>query len=281
MTPHTERARRRSQLAFPWDASRDPALHESVPVPLTTTSRSVVLCGSFRRDPTLLRREFEELRALGCTVLSPLNVDIDREIDGFVFMRGETGFTPDAIEDRHLRAIEAAEFVWLHAPDGYVGLSAALEVGFARSAGVPVFSSQRVRDQTVGHFVTTVESPAAVVTALRGGMVVPPTSMRAFQYYYRRAAIRRGYVGEGALECVLLMLEEVGELARAIRKERNIARHHGSQNSVASEELADVFLYVIHMANTLGVDLADVVRTKDLRNEHRFLERVAGHGKRR
>jgi NTP pyrophosphatase (non-canonical NTP hydrolase) len=244
------------------------------------TRCNVVLCGSFRRDPPRLRETFEQLHAAGCAVLSPGNVDIEAQVDGFVFMRGETFFTPESIEQRHLRAIDAAEFVWLHAPEGYVGLSGSMEIGYARAAGIPIFSSDPISDPTLAQFVRTVASPADVVRAVATGAVTPPGSMRAFQHYYRRAAIRRGYAGEGALECVLLMLEEVGELARAVRKERALARHHGASHSSIAEELADVFLYVIHMANTLDIDLEEVVRAKDLRNEHRFIARMLKDGER-
>ncbi len=35
-------------------------------------------------------------------------------------MRSEALQTPDKIEDRHLDAIQHADFVWFFAPDGYV-----------------------------------------------------------------------------------------------------------------------------------------------------------------
>jgi NTP pyrophosphatase (non-canonical NTP hydrolase) len=67
------------------------------------------------------------------------------------------------------------------------------------------------------------------------------------------------------------MVEEVGELARALRKREKLARH-GSYGGVnESHELADVFLYIVHMANVLGVDLADVVRDKEALNLAKFV----------
>jgi NTP pyrophosphatase (non-canonical NTP hydrolase) len=185
-------------------------------------------------------------------------------------MRGESTETPDVIETRHLDAIQAAEFIWLHSPDGYVGLSAALEVGFARSCGVPVYSATKPKDTTVSQFVTVVPRVRDAALLSKSESPNVPTSISSFQHYYRRAAIRRGYDTEDAQQCLLLMVEEVGELARAIRKREGLTRHHADAPTEGLE-LADVFLYVIHMANTLGLDLASAVRAKEAINVARFL----------
>lgn len=48
----------------------------------------VVISGSYRKDFGSLRLVFEEFRDLGCKILSPSNVSIVSEQDGFVYMRG-------------------------------------------------------------------------------------------------------------------------------------------------------------------------------------------------
>jgi NTP pyrophosphatase (non-canonical NTP hydrolase) len=240
------------------------------------TSAVVTLCGSFRKDAKGLTDAFQQLKDLRCRVLSPTSTGIELEKDGFVYMRGETADAPEAIEQRHLRAIQKSEFVWLHAPDGYVGLSAALEVGFACASGIPVFASQPIRDRTVAEFVKVVRSPAE---AIERSLVAPatPSSLPAFQNYYRRMAVTRGYSSEDANQCLLLMVEEVGELARALRKRSKLTRHHGTSAAEAAE-LADVFLYVVHLANILQLDLDGAVRTKEKVNHERFLKFLKGHG---
>lgn len=67
------------------------------------------------------------------------------------------------------------------------------------------------------------------------------------------------------------MIEEVGELARAIRKREKLIRHGPSGRVNESQELADVFMYVIHMANILGLDLGSAVRDKELLNITKFV----------
>lgn len=232
----------------------------------------VVLSGSFRRDIEGLQRIHQELSDLGFNVLSPSEVAPSREVDGFVFMKGEEAETPERIERKHLEAIQRATFVWLHAPEGYVGLSAALEVGFAHAQGIPVFCRTPLSDITLSRFVQNVESGAAVLNLIRNQKLpIPTPNVSAFQRYYKRVASQRGYERESAQNCLLLMVEEVGELARAIRKREKLVRHGSSGRINESDELADIFLYVIHMANILGLDLGSAVQEKEELNLAKFL----------
>jgi NTP pyrophosphatase (non-canonical NTP hydrolase) len=254
-TPHVQR---RPRLASGWE---------------------VVLSGSFRRDIEGLRRAHEELLDLGCTVLSPARVDPVSETDGFVFMKGEETESPERLEIKHLEAIQKASFVWLHAPDGYVGLSAALEVGFAHAQGIPIFSRVPISDPTLAAFVEQVPSVTDALTVLGDHRLPPPKpNLASFQRYYKRVATQRGYERESAQNCLLLMVEELGELAREIRKREKLVRHGPSSKVGEAQELADVFLYVIHMANILGLDLGSAVREKEQINIAKFVKsRHASH----
>jgi NTP pyrophosphatase (non-canonical NTP hydrolase) len=233
----------------------------------------IVLSGTYRKDVENLKHTYEEFKDLGCTILSPTNVSVVSEVDGFVYMKGEETETPDKIEGRHLKAIQKANFVWLHAPDGYVGPTAALEVGFANAAGVPVFAQQAPKDKVLRSFVRLVDSPSAMVRTWPQHPDPPVPALKAFQEYYKRAALQRGYSSEGPKECLLLMVEEVGELARAIRKREKLVRHGAYDSSSEAHELADVFLYVVHMANVLGLDLGGIVQEKEFVNVEKFLAR--------
>lgn len=233
----------------------------------------VVLSGSFRKDLPGLRQDFDELRDLGFRILSPHNTNAVSEEDGFVFMQGEEAATPEAIEWRHLDAIRRSSFVWLHAPEGYVGPSAALEVGFARACGIPVYSRSAPNELVLQQMVRIVTSPRDLLAGLSRHPEPPLPAVQPFQSYYARAAIRRGYEKETAQDTLLLMLEEFGELARAVRKRQKLRRDGKKVGSNEQQELADVFIYVIHMANVLGFDLADAVQRKEQLNIEKFLER--------
>jgi len=99
-----------------------------------------VLCGSYTRDRAGLFRVYDELVTTGCQVLSPRRMQFDNA--AFVRDTAEQGISSRAIEDWHLSAICKADFVMIYAPDGYVGLSAAMEIGFATAQNVQFFRAQ-------------------------------------------------------------------------------------------------------------------------------------------
>lgn len=68
-------------------------------------------------------------------------------------------------------------------------------------------------------------------------------------------------------EMFVLLTEEVGELAKEVRK----AWKHGDDATRASAaaEMADVFLYLADLANSFGIDLETAVRDKVAFNDAR------------
>ncbi len=237
---------------------------------------AVVISGSFRKDTAGLVALHERFLDLQCDILSPTNVDIRYEEDGFVYMRGEETQTPESLERRHLDAIEKADLVWLHAPDGYVGLSTSLEIGYATAIGTPVFCQVALQDPVLRTMVRTVVRPDDLIPLrLATPANVPKPAIGRFQNYYRKVAVQRGYERESAQNCLLLMVEEVGELARGLRRDQKLTRHHTS-DSESLKELADVFIYVIHMANILNADLGEIVKDKETTNWNRFLQKPNG-----
>jgi NTP pyrophosphatase (non-canonical NTP hydrolase) len=223
---------------------------------------SAVICGSFRRDPTALTTEFSELQRAGCTVLSPADLDFVGEVDGFVYRASELGRATVDVERHHLEAMRAADLVWLHCPDGYVGSSAAMELGFARALGVRVFAQQKPRDVTLADLVVACDSPGAAVSQVRNELgPVPADALSALQGYYSRAAARRGWSGETPEQTIELLRGEVEELGEALESEPTAS---------TALELADVQLYLVHLANALALDLGAAVRDKERINAERF-----------
>jgi NTP pyrophosphatase (non-canonical NTP hydrolase) len=224
-----------------------------------------VLCGTFRRDPSGLRDELEHLRSR-YRVIAPTSVDFASSEDGFVRLVEEKEDDATTIENRHLAAIRKADFVWLFCPSGYVGTSAAMEIGFAHSAGVPIFATEVPTDPVLRGMVDVVPSIDRVAETIQPS---PGQGLATLQEYYRRAAERRGWANESARDTLLLLTEELGELARAVRKEAGLARDGAYGPSGAAEEMADVQLYLVHLASALGVDLAEAVTAKEAANSIR------------
>lgn len=228
-----------------------------------------VLCGTFRRDRAGLQQAYDELRAAACVIVSPPSLAFVDDIDGFVVTRDEIDQPPAAVEARHIEAIRGADFVWLHLPHGYIGPSAALEVGIAHTLSVPIYAARAPKDVALSQFVTVVATPATAVELSRASIRTPAGPLRDLQEYYGRMAALRGFSRESPQDTMLLLTEEVGELARAIRKRVQLARADQSPGDPGAE-LADVQLYVLHLANVIGVDLAQAVVAKELVNHARY-----------
>jgi nucleoside 2-deoxyribosyltransferase len=118
----------------------------------------VVICGSYHKDPAGLRRIFRELEATGCRILSPLSVKFEDMDQTVVRLPSEQAFTIDQLEKFHLRAIEEADFIWLHAPNGYVGVSGAYELGYASALGKPVYAKVAPIDEMLACQVVVIAS---------------------------------------------------------------------------------------------------------------------------
>ncbi len=239
--------------------------------PRTEARWSVALCGSFRRDRAGLKRDYDDLVVAGCRVLSPVDVNWCAERDGFVLAAHEVDDDPSSVEEAHLCAMRTADFVWLYAPDGYVGRSASMELGYAHALGLRIFARTLPDDVTLAALVTRVESVEAAMSSSAEATTAPALGLDALQRYYERAAVARGWADETAQECLALLTEELGELFRAMRKE-------GGDSAAAALEMADIQLYLMHLANITGIDLGEAVVEKEQINAVRFgpaLSRVA------
>lgn len=236
---------------------------------------TAVLCGSFHRDPAGLRTAFASLSQY-FELLSPRDVDFVDPAAEFVRLRDEVNDDPVAIEDGHLLALRRADFVWLHAPDGYAGTSAAMEIGEAAAVGIPILCSTPPSDPILASKVIVVESPEVVSAELLETISDPGSGLNRLQRYYDVVARRRGWSDESARDTVLLLTEELGELARAVRRLEGMARHQSDSAADVGAELADVQLYLVHLANGLGLDLSAAVTAKERVNASRFQQsRVA------
>lgn len=258
------RERKRVILTYMSLTPIEMATAEAHPTPLTA-----VLCGSFRRDRDGLAESYRRLRE-HTQLLSPAGLDFLDSDAEFVRLPDEADETVGTVEGRHLAAITAADYVWLHAPDGYVGRSASFEVGHAQALGIPILSDRAPTDAALAAFVTVVGGPEDVPAALRA---LPGHGLRALQTYYGRVAARRGWESETAQDTLLLLTEELGELARAVRRASGIARDGEWSSDTIAAEIADVQLYVVHLANVLGVDLAAAVTAKEAINAARATRR--------
>ena len=90
-------------------------------------------------------------------------------------------------------------------------------------------------------------------------------TLRGLQAYIKgkdhRPDLRQGYF--------LKLIEEVGELAEVIRKDRRLAES-GDIKGTIEEELYDVLYYVAALANVYEIDLERCAQLKEALNDRKY-----------
>jgi len=124
---------------------------------------TATVSGSFHRHMDAIAEAVTALSELGVRVLSPAEPRIVASIDGFLFVASDRLRSVRLVQDRHLESIRASAFLWLVAPDGYVGQSASMELGFAVANEVPVYCQNTLPDLTLRQYVKVTPSMAEAV----------------------------------------------------------------------------------------------------------------------
>lgn len=75
----------------------------------------------------------EKLEARGTKVLSPRFTEPKNPGEKFVVFAGEEGLSPLELERHHLDSISKSDALIVCDPEGYVGASELLEIGFANA----------------------------------------------------------------------------------------------------------------------------------------------------
>lgn len=225
------------------------------------------ISGSFRRFFQDVYAKMQECTDAGIVILSPRRGKVTHEVTGFVFLDGDTG-GPEDIETRHLQCISRSDFLYVVNPGGYIGPSATLEVGYAIASSVPVFCSEVPSEPILSAFVQVEPDILRMKQNLsrkRPFEVPRNADLSTLQSYIRRMVQLRGFGQETLRDVVLLLVEEVGELAKAVRSEIGLKMseaNRGPSKSIA-HELADCLIYILDVANLAGVDLESALREKE------------------
>jgi hypothetical protein len=119
---------------------------------------TATVSGSFHRHMEAITSAVRELAMRSIRVLSPADPRVVAAQGEFLFVASDRVRSVRLVQDRHLESIRAANFLWLVCPDGYVGQSASMEVGFAAAVGVPIFATYAPGDLTLREYVTVVPS---------------------------------------------------------------------------------------------------------------------------
>lgn len=94
-------------------------------------------------------------------------------------------------------------------------------------------------------------------------------SLNEIQSYIREIIRIRGFSEQRVQDKMLLLLEETGELAKAIRKtlpEASIDYEKIENYTDIEEEIADVFIVLVSICNRLNINLYDAIKKKEEKN---------------
>ncbi len=88
------------------------------------------------------------------------------------------------------------------------------------------------------------------------------------QRYVREMVSERGFT-DNTEQKFMMLIEEVGELAKASRKNVGMKLASDASKQDVSAEAADVFIVLLGLCNLLDVDLEQAFRDKEDRNKQR------------
>jgi len=97
-------------------------------------------------------------------------------------------------------------------------------------------------------------------------------ALRRIQDYIWQMNIDRGFNTEDPAKKMLMLTEEVGEVAKAakaVRKLSGLKFDKSTSQSDLAEEIADVFIVLLGLAGTTGVDVAQALKFKEEKNSKR------------
>lgn len=241
----------------------------------TETSISATISGSFNKYLDQIKEKILEFEHEGIKVLSPKPSRQVSLSSGFVVLESDKE-VPQEIELSHLKAISQSDFLYVVNPKGYIGKSVALEIGYALSRSIPVYSLEHPRDYVFSFFVRPEKSVRAIKQSLTNMQsetfpAKKSPTLTDLQDYVRRMVKRCGFEEETMEDVMILFIEEVGELARAIRIFTGLkaSRKHMDGYESLREELADCLIYLIDLANMANIEFEDALREKEKINSRR------------
>ena len=182
---------------------------------------TATVSGSFHRHMEAITSAVRELATLSVRVLSPADPRVVAAQGEFLFVASDRVRSVRLVQDRHLESIRAANFLWLVCPDGYVGQSASMEVGFAAAAGVPIFATHAPYDLTLREYVTIVPTLSEALRRVEasprprhpeGVLIDPHASIEKAHYILERieAALTSQYSSPEPGEIVYGGVAELG-----------------------------------------------------------------------
>ncbi len=137
--------------------------------PSDTTTIRCVLHGSFRKHFSEIVRIHRLFTKAGLHVLAPTDTEIVAGKDGFAYLASDAVTDPRQVELLYLHNLKKLGrdgFSYFVNPDGYLGSSAAYELGIAQTTNVPTYFLEKPVDHPVYYPKSMVFPPEQLVSYL-------------------------------------------------------------------------------------------------------------------
>jgi NTP pyrophosphatase (non-canonical NTP hydrolase) len=95
-------------------------------------------------------------------------------------------------------------------------------------------------------------------------------SLKKLQEYVRQMNTERGFNTKDASKKLVMLMEEVGELAKAVRQSVGLKFSDTTKHTELAEELADVQIVLLGLASLTGIDMYEAIVKKEEKNQKRI-----------
>ena len=138
----------------------------------------------------------------------------------------------------------------------------------------PVYCLEQPAESLFSAFITVAtgnELKDLLLEKKKNPQLTPQASLQEIQQHMHEMTKKRGFEDETASDTMLLMVEEVGELAKALRKQQGLKvdLERIEKISQVADEIADIFIYLLILSDQLGVNLFDAFSMKEQKNNQR------------
>jgi len=95
-------------------------------------------------------------------------------------------------------------------------------------------------------------------------------TLSELQAYVQSKAVERGFNLTDPSKKLVMLMEEVGELAKAIRGVVGLKFSSTTEKKEVADELADVQIVLLGLAQLLEINLANALKEKEAKNQERI-----------
>lgn len=108
---------------------------------------NVVISGSFRKHLSEIGIAISNFKKIGLNVLAPnTHITTDKHKDFILLQSDDMRKSADVLESDFLKQIKRSDFLYVANVDGYIGLSACTEIGFALINGISVVVAEKIKE---------------------------------------------------------------------------------------------------------------------------------------